>query len=348
VRQETNQNVIKKMEEVNFKVNFYTGEMKDFSTMNFYNPIEMVFNYSGSVQRGFDNQSSIVLQRRKENEKIFTLLFQHSGTYELGLKRIQTKDFLGIFTLYKELSDFKQLKIYPIVRAVDSFPLPQNQNDNFEVEQFKNNDIFDGVKEYEHGDHLARINWKVSSKMNDLYSKQFEKIGKNKTVCIIYNKETGLVEEDKIGYEEWFIEMSLGIFNFFISDRRGFDLLYLDNSPKHYSVSNREHFFEVYEEYSFIKPSNKIIIDELINQYLEDYEYMVSLSSLIIFSSVLDEELYNQVYELRKNDLNVEICHLKPNVFYDEIDDEMKVLKELRELNITYYEKVMEEENEKS
>src|SRR5699024_1734998 len=94
---------------------------------------------------------------------------------------IKVYDFFGVFALYKRMSEQTALFVLPRTYEIDL--LWNRQVSSFSEYSLRTgnkkgmdaNDII-AIKEYEPGDSMRRVHWKLSSKMDELLVKEMSEV----------------------------------------------------------------------------------------------------------------------------------------------------------------------------
>jgi uncharacterized protein (DUF58 family) len=106
---------------------------------------------------------------------------RHRGLWHLQVKRLRVRDLFGLFSLPAVASGRKEgggtLVVYPCLHAaVDrDFPLPSNMA--YSEDRLVTSEAGDssaGVRAYREGDSLKRIHWKLTAKMREPFTRQYE------------------------------------------------------------------------------------------------------------------------------------------------------------------------------
>lgn len=126
-----------------------------------------------------------------------------------------TTDELGINRLKVTSDDASQINVYPKIhssKADKIIPDPTSRNfGNFDTYQRGENVNFYGVREYQQGDNIKKINWKLSLKSGDLVVNEFEK-NVNGKILIILNEDQRLhMGEGALGTLEYAKDLSLSL-----------------------------------------------------------------------------------------------------------------------------------------
>ncbi len=130
-----------------------------------------------------------------------------SGNYVVSVKKAGIYDYLGFFKLNRHMKNKSEAVCVVPVTDENYIQNAEKEHDNDENcimvnEKNENNGDFSHVREYRNGDRLRNIHWKLSSKSNTLYVKEFLDDSKN---CYYYYIETKPLKREEIAreFDKW-------------------------------------------------------------------------------------------------------------------------------------------------
>ncbi|MCR5282667.1 MAG: DUF58 domain-containing protein [Lachnospiraceae bacterium] len=111
------------------------------------------------------------------------LVFHHIGCYQVRLHDFEIYDYLHLFRFHKKLTNALEIKIYPQDADFPHFePSSYGEGfDEYEETHQKGNtssNVTD-IREYQPGDRLQKIHWKLSAKIDNLMVKENESTSSN-------------------------------------------------------------------------------------------------------------------------------------------------------------------------
>lgn len=124
-----------------------------------------------------------------------------SGNYIISVKKVGMYDYLGFFKLNKHMKNKSEaVCIVPVTdgKYIETVEKGSDENCVMLNEKKENNGDFSHVREYRNGDRLRNIHWKLSSKSNTLYVKEFLDDSKN---YYCYYIETKMLKREEIARE---------------------------------------------------------------------------------------------------------------------------------------------------
>lgn len=131
---------------------------------------------SGTVTKRWMQVSSVW---KGKTNFVCTMAFGGAGTYLVRLKKLKVYDFTGLFYAKVPASGEKKIQVMPRIYTIPIQLSPMVRNffgesevyDDYEP-GYDNSELFD-VREYQEGDGLRKIHWKLSAKKGELLVKEF-------------------------------------------------------------------------------------------------------------------------------------------------------------------------------
>ena len=134
-----------------------------------------------------ENSTTLSLAPFEDYDLSLTTRFEHIGTFHAGLEKIEVADFLGLFT-YTIQNKAKQIvQVTPKIVELDGIKFSNEAMD--EATKAARSVLADSmdyayVREYELGDPLKTIHWKLSAR-SDQYMTRLYEVYTNPSVVII-------------------------------------------------------------------------------------------------------------------------------------------------------------------
>ncbi len=181
--------------------------------------------------------TSMVLMPFEERDFRFNAQFDHIGTYSAGVKKIVISDLLGLFTHTIDNTKRHEVKVLPRL-----FHLANVQLSNVSVKESRKafrpvvtDDLdYAGVREYEPGDPLKTIHWKLSSRNpeENYFTRLFETFGNPGVSIVIDSYAPDYDNESLMQVFDGVVESALSINDF--ANKHGVDseLVYLDSNQQ--------------------------------------------------------------------------------------------------------------------
>ena len=124
-----------------------------------------------------ENSTSLSLAPFEQYELPLTTRFEHIGVFTAGLKEITVHDFLGLFSYTISNQANQVVRVIPKVVDLDDVDFSNEAMD--EAMKAMRSQLADSmdyayVREYEIGDPLKTIHWKLSARSNEYMTRLFE------------------------------------------------------------------------------------------------------------------------------------------------------------------------------
>lgn len=165
--------------------------------LKIYNPTRIplssaavTFAFSSLFYQTVEEASHVMsLRAHCDNTLIFPVKLTKYGLYEAGVSRLQCFDFLHLFCFRKELNLNAQIRVLPDTppREEKHEALYSEGFDEFE-ESGKTGNVSSNVtdiREYQPGDRLQKIHWKLSTKIDKLMVKENEATSTNEFFLLL-------------------------------------------------------------------------------------------------------------------------------------------------------------------
>lgn len=124
------------------------------------------------------NQLTLPVAHRGETEFILGISFEGTGTYEVTLKKLRIYDAMGLLYGTLHLKSVGRVQVMPKLCDVPVRLTPATKNFYGEADVYDdclpgydNSEIFE-VREYQKGDRLQNVHWKLTAKQDDLMVKE--------------------------------------------------------------------------------------------------------------------------------------------------------------------------------
>ena len=186
-----------------------------------------------------------------------------SGKYVIFINKISVYDYLGIFKLTKNGKNKNRIEcVVPVIeeKETETTDSSREESDNIINVNTSNDGDFSCVRQYRNGDRLNNIHWKLSSKNDEIYVKEFYD---ENEFCYCYYIETKPLSRKEIAGEfvKWFEAAAYVI-------GQGETILFLWYSPeqmcvKKVYVSNEEELYNALCEINVYEGKDKSVIIDM-------------------------------------------------------------------------------------
>ncbi len=295
-------------------------------------PIVYVSDYTSSALSL--KQKEVFTISIPQKSKI-TLKFRVYGTkrgdHYLGPTILEIKDLLGISQITKEYDTTGFITVFPALLAhgeIEKSNLQPYGEIKNKLPIFEDITRIQGIREYQQGDEVRRINWKLSAKHNKLYVNYYTPTVSSSSVIILnlYHPDFDMKYPDF--YEEFAIELATTIiFDLhqynqeigFVSNgeiRRktsiqGKTLIENPNGIVELpTTSGNDHIMTIFETLARIYPQNKIDLYKMLNSISIKIPWG---SALIVITPNIDYESLLYLAEIARKGHQVFLYNVHPN-----------------------------------
>jgi uncharacterized protein (DUF58 family) len=222
---------------------------------------------------------------------------------------------------------YARLLVYPKIIDIDKVPLPSH---NWRGDLITKRWIFDdpfmisGVREYQYGDPLNRVNWTASARSNNLQVHQLDYTTET-NLMILLNVDIFKDAEEEI-FDKSRIENGIvyaaSILYYFISEgiKVGFGTngKMVDDENKEIFIppeSSYEHMYYILEVMAKLRLLRRITFSTYIEQIVMDQPNKMDL---LVITTYKDEIIHNQIEELKAKGHAVEVVMLGEDEWINE------------------------------
>ncbi len=325
--QEIDKRVIVKGENVRLVVNISNEDIL------VYPYVFATFFSSHSSFKGKNSSQSLSISPKSGKEFIFDMECKFRGEYDVGLSEIYIEDFLGLIKLKYKIPEPKKIIVYPKIEHLSNFSiLSSGSSDSQSTEdgiQDNMNNIRD-IREYIAGDSFRKIHWKLTARNEKLMVKNYEgTTDANVNILLdlrknVYNDEENIIIEDKL------IEAAIAVLYFYLSKGVSVNYVYFNEKLEVFKASNMMEFEQIYKSLSCVNFDQQVPMPDILRLHSESCS---NASDMIVFTSILDIDLYNEMYKSQMANHTVTLIYVSPdsarNVKSGIIEDIMENLPEI-------------------
>lgn len=162
----------------------------------------------------------------------FEIPCEHIGVWEVGVKKLRFEDLFGLFSL--PLIRSSKEKAYSKLWVMPNIHTLRNDLETVSLGDYgltstldsEQGELLGDSRLYREGDTLKRINWKLSARTKQLYSRQYERLQNPNIVIAV---DTAVLEAPKGGIIDITGEVAISLANFFIHKNHTVELVLLRN-----------------------------------------------------------------------------------------------------------------------
>ena len=152
-------------------------------------------------QTGREHELSVPVRARKGQTVTYPITVQQCGRIEFRIRQIQLEDFLGIVAFRSPVADPYEVVVLPkqkaeIETSLDGYTLGMQEVEESSSRGSDFSEVQD-VREYQPGDKLQNIHWKLSVKKDILMVKERVSMSSRQLFLLpeLHDNEQGLMEE---------------------------------------------------------------------------------------------------------------------------------------------------------
>lgn len=182
--------------------------------------------YVADMQGGVAQSTvtSLTLGPRSSVETPFAIPFEHVGMFAAGLRSVTITDFLGLFSHRTDCAETSLICVTPKVAHLGSFAFSEDsERESFKTLKTALADSLDYayVRDYEPGDPLKTIHWKLSARSDHYLTRLFEKSTSPGVVVLLDFYAPGIDIDESMDLRDIVIESALSVAD--LARAKGFD-----------------------------------------------------------------------------------------------------------------------------
>jgi len=182
-----------------------------------YSHVSVIFCVDYSTAEGLVSGHPVCLLPGEKWTKETIIRCHYRGEYQVGIRRILVRDFLGLFEITYKISKPLELRVLPRVVTLDRFVLAEETDGR--MEQWKRSgrpEMMDAqTREYQSGDAIRQIHWKATARMQKLMSREMTEEPKEEISLFLLTRHYEGTEAERIEAEDKLIEAVLAVAAFY-------------------------------------------------------------------------------------------------------------------------------------
>ncbi|MDP6453510.1 MAG: DUF58 domain-containing protein [SAR202 cluster bacterium] len=237
----------------------------------------------------------------------YTVKSNHRGFYRIGPARMESGDLFGFFNSRRRASDNDYLLVYPRVVPLPELGMPAARplgETRGGISIFEDPSRPSGIREYQVGDPMKTVDWKVSAKMQQLQVRTFEPSSTFTVILVVVvettarswegyspvNLERVITASASIASYASEMQYSLGLFS------NGTPIL-ADRPMKVPAARNVEQLTVILEALATIRPLPIGPMAPQLTQYARQFPLGVTL---VITVALINDDLQQAIADLRR------------------------------------------------
>ncbi len=263
---------------------------------------------------GRNSSQSLSISPKSGKEFIFDMECKFRGEYDVGLSEIYIEDFLGLIKLKYKIPEPKKIIVYPKIEHLPNFSiLSSGSTDSQSAEnglQYNMNNIKD-IREYIDGDSFRKIHWKLTARNDRLMIKNYEGTTEANVNILLDLRKNVYSDDENIIIEDKLIEAAIAVLYFYLSKGVSVNYVYFNEKLDVFKASNMMEFEQIYKTLSCVNFDQQVPMADILRLHSESCS---NSSDMIVFTSILDIDLYNEMYKAQMANHTVTLIYVSPDI----------------------------------
>ncbi len=301
----------------------------------FFPKIQTTFSVSAENGEDVYNKSACFMLESFENKEFnINVKMNHIGQYHVGIQDMRIYGLFSIFSIKVKSNNSAEVLVKPMIYNYQSsgdLMAYSDETSKSSTSIMGGND-YAGVREYEQGDSIKYIHWKLSSRGESFYTNQFERFSSGGISIILDLDCLGENDEETMQLRDTIIETALSVAHHAKKYGYKYEILYAKNGVKQRYAP--PHFYELKPFVDEISKAHNT--DFNIDSLLKEQCYSSNQSGNIVFcSSNINEHKVQLLSELKNANKQPCVYYARPKSKFE--TSSSRELLYLEENNITYH-----------
>ncbi len=267
---------------------------------------------------------SIVTGRSKTLE--YDIKCRYRGRYNVGILKVEFRDFLNLFELRLKKSNFISVVIYPRIKISEEFVREGMTMSDFRVALFnksKGDEALSNLREYAYGDSSRLIHWKLSARMQKLIVTDKESTFDSRVILALDLHRNDMPIRNRIVYEDMLVEEIVATAHYFLSNNIPVDLVYYKKGLNVWHGISMGDFDELYNLLAEITFNAEEGLDAALYSILGDEN---KNNTFFIYCTRLSQELYSCMTQIHHSEKRVFVRYCTLDTDDDEVYNYKRLL----------------------
>lgn len=253
----------------------------------------------------------------------YNLFGRKRGKHTVGPTTIKYTDILGLNSFNIEIDTKKDVIVFPNIYQVSNMHFRSMQPYGViknKVPIFDDPTIIIGLKEYQFGDEIKKINWKVSAKYDKLYVNTYQPSISAASLIILDLFDDNYNIRNKDYYIEQAIEVAASLVKelFILRQEVSFAcncrIDNIDSIIKSDNNKGEAHFTSILTDLSSIESNRKILLRDLLDPSILNISWGVSVYVIVTH---LDDISTYKLIDLYQSGHNITLINVGPEIKKD-------------------------------
>lgn len=274
----------------------------------------------------------------------FDLDMPHIGVYHVGIQSLEVYDFFGFFkrqvVVRGEFEVYVKPKIYDIGELSDDEYVLEESSQDTRMTVMNGTDYV-GVREYEMGDSMKQIHWKLSAHSLG-YMTKLQESSREKDFSIIldFAAEKNSDREVLMDMQDSLIETALSLISAIANRHTSYSLIYCNKEQQITRVTpkGREDDITLIQDFSVITPEPSASYPDASQILQEEASQANRSTNVMICTSRVTEELIQELLKIKRQRRSPELYQIVPAGFNSkQVRSLLYDLQQLDEAGIPHY-----------
>lgn len=244
-----------------------------------FSSVRIIFYSSFSTVSGLDDSVEYELPPHSSITRHTKLVCRYRGEYEVGIKAIVVRDFLGLFTVKHKIKEPLSVIVSPATVALTGLRSDDDLSDAGRDSRTSMIEPDIPVREYVPGDDVRMIHHKATAVMQKMMVRTRSGIEKSGIAIVMEAERHGEAPEDYLPAENRIIESTLALSLFYMQKNIPVDVIYMTDRMIKEPVAAHADYERLYasmRSYSFGgEGRTALLLDELLKGAASDYKILI-------------------------------------------------------------------------
>lgn len=258
--------------------------------------------------------SVLPFQQAKLNENLSCEL---RGIYPVGIVKAEVRDLFGLFTFTMKVAEqyyHKQLTltVMPRVILLSQLPTPQMQFDGFFNRRFSQTDepaSISDLRQYRFSDPLKKTHWKITSKMQEIYVKNYETNSQPEVYVLVETSAFAGERLERLQVEDQIVESATAIAHFLLSKSLSVNIVVYSKSRASIYGREPQDFRQFYSFLASVAFASPFTASDIFEMELTD---LSQAGSLMMIIHTLTSSIFNNLCLMKQSSLYPVLILVQP------------------------------------
>ena len=256
----------------------------------------------------------------------FAVMFDHIGTYSVGISEVDVTDPFGVFHVVTEFHKLQEVHVQPrlsMVPGIEISPEASKESSRAVTTVIDDGMDYCGVREYRWGDPIKAIHWKLSARVpeGDYFTRLYE-TSRNPGLAFLIDCDAPdrYSSEQLMDVYDGVVESALSIEAWASSCAYETELLFNDAAGRHRRFEGplTGRYGQILARLPRISPGDG---RALINRLREESSSIYSQDNLVVCTALVSDELVGELLRVKAGHHTPILVAVMPN---DDDKDEQK------------------------